>query len=336
MADTRISVVAGFCAGIAEILIGHPFDTIKTRIQTQSQDRVGDKILYRGPLHCAVTIIRREGLAGLYKGLAAPLIQNALGVALLFGAMDWLRGVLGASIFAPHRFVLACFLIGTVESVLYCPFDHIKARLQVGAAKRGRRGGVSVNTGKNAAEVHVSNAMQVMREVIAVKGPLGLYYGWIFQWLKETTGNVALFGVYDIVMLLLGEPGAGRGGSRHAHPEGLHWMHIWPAGSLAGMAYFAVGYPFDTVKSRLQTDSLTSPRFKGPLHAVMRILQDEGSILELYRGLSVCLIRAIPGSAAQFVVFEVIYSLLSAMATIHQTIGPHMANMDHFTGLDHF
>lgn len=86
------------------LMAGHPFDTIKTSIQTQSQDRVGEKTLYRGPLHCATTLIGREGFSGLYKGIAAPLVQNALGVALLFGAMDWLREAFGASIFAPHRF----------------------------------------------------------------------------------------------------------------------------------------------------------------------------------------------------------------------------------------
>eukprot|EP00271_Cylindrocystis_brebissonii_P017964 TRINITY_DN4898_c0_g1_i1.p1 TRINITY_DN4898_c0_g1~~TRINITY_DN4898_c0_g1_i1.p1 ORF type:complete len:255 (+),score=44.21 TRINITY_DN4898_c0_g1_i1:456-1220(+) len=254
--------------------------------------------------------------------------------------MDWLRDVLGASIFSPHRFILACFLIGTVESIIYCPFDHVKARLQVGAARRGggarRTASQKKGDAASVAEVHIAGVMQVVREVLAAKGKFGLYYGWIFQWLKETTGNVALFGVYDVVLLLLGEPGAGRGGSRHAHPEGLHWLHIWPAGSLAGMAYFSVSYPFDTMKSRLQTDSLSLPRFKGPFHAFIRIWEDEGSLRELYRGLSVCLVRAIPGSAAQFIVFELVYTFLSAMAHVHQKLAPHLGNMEHFANLDHF
>ena len=99
--------------------------------------------------------------------------------------------------------------------------------------------------------------------------------------------------------------------------------------------WLQVGYPFDTIKSRLQTDSLVLPRFKGPFHAVMRILRDEGSAKELYRGLTVCLVRAIPGSAAQFIVFEVVRSLLTALVSLHQTVSPHMGNLEHFANLEH-
>eukprot|EP00897_Mesotaenium_endlicherianum_P008282 jgi/Mesen1/7482/ME000039S06697 len=332
MGETTVSVIAGFCAGISEVLVGHPFDTIKTKIQTQAVDRVGDKVVYKGPLHCASAIIRREGLAGLYRGILSPLIQNAMGVALLFGAMDWLREHLGASIFAPHRFVLACVLIGTIESVLYCPLEHVKARLQVGtgrrgaaAARRGPIGGVGVGVGvggggggggggKNVAELQLAGSLQVMRDILTAKGPLGLYHGWVFQWLKET----------------------GRGGSKHAHPEGLHWLHIWPAGSLAGMAYYSVGFPFDTIKTRMQTDSLTHPRYRSFIHAGLQVLHEEGSWRELYRGLSACLLRAIPGSAVQFIMFEIVASVLTAMVTFHSSVKPHMANMEHFVHLEHF
>lgn len=60
-------------------------------------------------------------------------VQEALGVALLFGARDWLRNNTGADITRPGAFVLACCLIGLLESLIYCPLDHLKARMQVRA-----------------------------------------------------------------------------------------------------------------------------------------------------------------------------------------------------------
>ena len=97
-----------------------------------------------------------------------------------------------------------------------------------------------------------------------------------------------------------------------------------------------VGYPFDTLKSRLQTDSLTHPRYKRAVHAVLPAFRDRQSLKELYTGLPVCLIRAIPGSAVQFLVFVIVYGLLSAMTFFHKTMAPHMANMEHLVHLDHY
>eukprot|EP00850_Spirogloea_muscicola_P012109 SM000077S21583 [mRNA] locus=s77:298802:299717:- [translate_table: standard] len=155
------------------------------------------------------------------------------------------------------------------------------------------------------------------------------------QLLKEVSGDFALFGVYDLMLALLGVKQEGRGASRHAHPAGTSFWRILPAGSLAGMAYYAVSYPFDTVKSRLQTDSLSVPRYRGPVHVVQQLLQDQGSMRELYRGLPACLFRAVPGSAIQFVVFELVCALLAAAAHIHASIKPHLANMDHFAHMEH-
>jgi hypothetical protein len=55
---------------------------------------------------------------------------------------------------------------------------------------------------------------------------------------KEMLGNVALFCTYDLVLSLCG--GSDSNGPGHGHPTGQIWLAIWPAGSLAGMAYYLV------------------------------------------------------------------------------------------------
>lgn len=52
-------------------------------------------------------------------------------MAMLFGARDWLREHLDATLANPPALVLSCCIIGLAESVLYCPLDLLKARMQV-------------------------------------------------------------------------------------------------------------------------------------------------------------------------------------------------------------
>lgn len=51
-------------------------------------------------------------------------------------------------------------------------------------------------------------------------------------------GNVALFCTYDLVLSYCG--GGDPSGANHGHPSGHSWLAVWPAGSLAGMAYYLV------------------------------------------------------------------------------------------------
>lgn len=49
-------------------IVGHPFDTIKVRLQTS------EKTQFKGPLDCLLQTVRNEGLRGLYKGATPPLV----------------------------------------------------------------------------------------------------------------------------------------------------------------------------------------------------------------------------------------------------------------------
>eukprot|EP00117_Sycon_ciliatum_P027776 scpid80308/ scgid1063/ Mitochondrial substrate carrier family protein G; Solute carrier family 25 member 20 homolog A len=58
-------VVAGTCGGIAICLVGHPFDTLKVRLQTQPTDHP----LYSGLFDCFKKTLKWEGMGGLYRGV---------------------------------------------------------------------------------------------------------------------------------------------------------------------------------------------------------------------------------------------------------------------------
>lgn len=71
---TAKNSLAGTVAGIAVCLVGHPFDTLKVRLQTQPVD----KPVYKGLADCFLKTLKWEGLGGLYKGVGKFLITILL------------------------------------------------------------------------------------------------------------------------------------------------------------------------------------------------------------------------------------------------------------------
>jgi len=65
-----LDLLAGTAAGTAQLLVGHPFDTIKVKMQSQSG--AAGSAQFRGPLDAAKQTLAKEGLRGFYRG-ACPL-----------------------------------------------------------------------------------------------------------------------------------------------------------------------------------------------------------------------------------------------------------------------
>ena len=63
------SLAAGGVGGVCAVLVGHPFDLVKVRMQT------AEKGVYTGAIDVVKKTVAREGLRrGLYAGVSAPLV----------------------------------------------------------------------------------------------------------------------------------------------------------------------------------------------------------------------------------------------------------------------
>lgn len=78
----RNDLIAGSTAGIAQILIGIPFDIVKVRMQNKPE-------IYTSILMTGKNILYEEGLFAFYKGLLSPLLGNSFIVAMLFGVNEF-------------------------------------------------------------------------------------------------------------------------------------------------------------------------------------------------------------------------------------------------------
>ena len=63
------ALAAGGVGGICAVVVGHPFDLVKVRMQT------AEKGVYSGAMDVVKKSIAKDGLArGLYAGVSAPLV----------------------------------------------------------------------------------------------------------------------------------------------------------------------------------------------------------------------------------------------------------------------
>ena len=63
------SFLSGGFGGVCSVLVGHPFDLVKVRLQT------AEKGVYSGAMDVVRKTVAREGaVRGLYAGVSAPLV----------------------------------------------------------------------------------------------------------------------------------------------------------------------------------------------------------------------------------------------------------------------
>lgn len=86
----------------------------------------------------------------------------------------------------------------------------------------------------------------------------------------------------------------------------LSMTRMFVSGGVAGVAYWALTYPTDVIKSSLQSDELERPKRKyhGILDCARKLHCDEGGWRRFFRGFTPCMLRAIPANATMLIVVE--------------------------------
>jgi solute carrier family 25 carnitine/acylcarnitine transporter 20/29 len=291
IASPRALFVAGLLGGVASTLAGHPFDTVKVRLQTMS---VGPGIVprYSGPIDCLRTIIRDESFRGLFKGISAPLatraIVNALGFASFGMTLDLLQSKEGNGSASIWHIMLAGAVTGITVSPITTSSELVKIRLQV---QRGRDWFDP--------KEHFPGALRGTRLYVQENGFLALFRGFRGTLCRDVIAYPAFFITYFTV--------------RH-HLDAVDKAFSWvtpcisvAAGGAAGMVSWASAYPFDLWKSNVQR-ALAFPTTPG--HVSFRSFiatryRDLG-VSGLFTGMGPTMLRAIPVNSAKLLVYDLV------------------------------
>lgn len=69
MGDVAKDLTSGTVGGAAQLICGHPFDTIKVKLQSQPASLPGQLPKYSGAMDAVKQTVSAEGAKGLYKGI---------------------------------------------------------------------------------------------------------------------------------------------------------------------------------------------------------------------------------------------------------------------------
>ncbi|KAF8832763.1 hypothetical protein HHX47_DHR1001554 [Lentinula edodes] len=116
---TLNELIAGSVGGAAQVLVGHPLDTVKTRAQ------IAPKGMFVSNID-----IRKEGFFALYKGMASPLLGIAGVNSLLFAAYGVSKRIVSPypQLSLPET-SLAGAMAGAANTILASPVEMFKVTM---------------------------------------------------------------------------------------------------------------------------------------------------------------------------------------------------------------
>ena len=288
--------IGGAVSGAAKLAVGHPFDTVKVRLQVSRKEQ------FSGPLDCLWKTIRAEGPQALYKGVTPPMIGWMISDSVMLGSLTFYRRTLLEHGFrrslrteslSPSQVnerlptighALAGCFAGWTVSVVANPVEQIKNRLQIQyATERSKR--------------FYAGPIDCARKIVGAHGIAGLYHG-----LAASVAFRSFFfvwwGSYDIFTKFF------KRNTTLSAPVSNFW-----AGGLSAQVFWLSAYPFDSIKQRIMTDPLGGalrdgqPKYNGIRSAARAIYQQAGW-KGYWRGFAPCFLRALPANGAALVAFE--------------------------------
>ncbi|KAI0357627.1 mitochondrial carrier [Trametes cingulata] len=273
-ASTINELIAGSVGGAAQVIVGQPLDTIKTRAQTAPSG------MFKGPMDILAQTLRKEGFFALYKGMASPLVGIAGVNSLLFAAYGVSKRLISPFPQLSLKEIAAAGAIaGAVNAVLASPVEMFKVRMQ------GQYG---------------SPSDKRLRAVVSE-----MWRDWGFRkgimrgyWVTVAREIPAYAGFYTAFEF----------SKRKFSDKYGTQLPVWAllaSGSTGGIAYWLACYPLDVVKSRVQLRA--TPPEGTPVQYIAREIKlviSESGVSGLFRGLTPSLLRSIPAAASTFAAFE--------------------------------
>ncbi|KAF7816327.1 mitochondrial succinate-fumarate transporter 1 [Senna tora] len=182
--------LSGFGAGVLEALvIVTPFEVVKIRLQ-QQKGLSPEFLKYKGAVHCGATIIREEGVRGLWAGATPTVMRNGTNQAAMFSAKNtfdvilWKKHEGDGKMLQPWQSMISGFLAGTVGPICTGPFDVVKTRLMA----------------QTQSEVKYKGMVHALRTIYAEEGLLALWKGLLPRLMRIPPGQAIVWAVSDQII----------------------------------------------------------------------------------------------------------------------------------------
>ena len=345
-----INPISGATAGTASAIITCPLDVIKTKLQAQGAFRILDpsptgpsgREMYRGMLGTAKTIVRQDGLIGMYRGLSPMLLGYLPTWAVYMTIYDrtkdrfyrngWHKDPRDLYLSRVYSSVFA----GACSTIATNPIWVIKTRMMSQVSR-------SASKSARAAPWHYNSTLDAAQKMYKSDGIRAFYSGLapallclthvaiqfpLYEYLKEKfvglemgeTSEKAGGGVQETVGILAATLISKVCATSATYPHEVlrtrlqtQQRHFSPEGSHDGVSATHHSQNVSTAKRVSNSDgSAYRPRYQGVLQTFKVILRDEGW-RAFYNGMGTNMIRAVPAAMTTIFTFETVKGMLERL-----------------------
>lgn len=312
-------MIAGAGGGLVASIATCPLDVIKTKLQ--AQQAISGQHGYEGVVATVRSILKHDGVRGLYRGLGPTILGYLPTWAIYFAVYDTIKNHFGAKpvddvmpvrhvypaaqakgyqpLAREHPWslhILSAMTAGATSTICTNPLWVIKTRFMTQPRD----------------EIRYRHTWDAARTIYQTEGWRAFFRGLLPSLLG--IAHVAVqFPLYEAL----------KRWSQRDSPEPLPPRRILLCSAISKMTASIVTYPHEVVRTRLQTqkrplqhDGTIAPsQVNGSLGGVIlttkRIVRHEGW-RGLYRGLSINLVRTVPNSAVTMLTYEMLLRYLNA------------------------
>ena len=290
------SLAAGGVGGFCAVIVGHPFDLVKVRMQT------AEKGVYSGAMDVVKKTVAREGLRkGLYAGVSAPLVGVTPMFAVSFWGYDVGKGLVQRFSTVPIKNNTPQFSIAQISAagffsaipmtLITAPFERVKVLLQIQGQKQ-------LGPGE---KPKYNGGVDVVRQLYKEGGIKSVFRGSAMTLARDGPGSAAYFATYEYCKRSLSPKDA----EGNATGE-LSLTAVITAGGAAGVAMWIPVFPVDTIKSRLQ-----SAEGRPTIGGTISTLYKAGGFKAFFPGFAPAIARAVPANAATFLGVELAHKAMN-------------------------
>jgi len=292
------ALAAGGVGGICAVIVGHPFDLVKVRMQT------AQKGVYSGAIDVVRKTIAREGVArGLYAGVSAPLVGVTPMFAVSFWGYDVGKNIVnkfgtvpvvnGTRQYSIGQISAAGFFSAIPMTLITAPFERVKVLLQIQGQKPPPPG----------QKPKYSGGVDVVRQLYKEGGIKSVFRGSAMTLARDGPGSAAYFATYEYIKRSITPK------DEHGNSTGeLSLTAVMTAGGAAGIAMWIPVFPVDTIKSRLQ-----SAEGRPTIGGTIRGVYASGGVKAFFPGFGPAIARAVPANAATFLGVELAHKAMTSI-----------------------
>jgi solute carrier family 25 (mitochondrial carnitine/acylcarnitine transporter), member 20/29 len=289
-------LVCGTIYGLTSPLIGHPLDTVKTKMQAQAGYMTGSA------LRTLTDVVRKEGFLALYRGLLPPLVGSSIFRSVQFSVYAAAYGAAGAgagsgagadslssssSSSSPFltrevpgtgglqvRVLTSGLVASLARALIETPLELIKVRRQTGQAWLAS-----------------GSAGEALRN--PVREARNLYQGFGVAFVRTWGLMGSFFVMVDVLE------------RNHADLLAIPVLGPFMKGGVCATAAWVLVWPFEVLKNQIQagTNAGAGPNAGWAVRA-RYAMASSGGVRGLYRGIGPGLLRSVLANGSSMVAFN--------------------------------